>query len=374
MIRKSICDHIVRKNRLTNTRYGDNFASIGSVSANKPGDYLLRTTDGSCDDYAGCITSPTPIGSLLVRVEVKNNGTDTTSVDAYLTNCNLTTVNPKAPSLPALTLSDFSGLSNSTVVSTLQLLARFESRAAPEAATFQASVPEILALAGISNGTYSQPASVNLTSAAVLTNASISAFTNSSSNYPSLGNGWSALNSSLDGTFDNGKSIIARAITGIELYLQNTADNAIYPTLGSTVLSLTGNESYIFTFSGKPPVASDGFWSLTMYDDTGYLVANPQNTYAVGDRSNITFTNGDLVYAANASDGAFQVLVQDANVIPPSNWTANWLPAPAGGGSFTITCKCSPSSDSREASKLMKSQSDCTLRPLHCRTGPMSTH
>ena len=59
-----------------------------------------------------------------------------------------------------------------------------------------------------------------------------------------------------------------------------------------------------------------------MYDNEGYLVSNPENKWAVGDRSNITFPNGDLVYGSGTKDGTFQVLVQDASSKPPSNWTA----------------------------------------------------
>lgn len=82
------------------------------------------------------------------------------------------------------------------------------------------------------------------------------------------------------------------------------------------------SEAYLFTFSSKPPVADDGFWGVTMYDDEGYLVLNKENTYAVGDRSNITFSGRDLVYGDGTKDGTFQVLLQDANVAPPSYWTA----------------------------------------------------
>jgi hypothetical protein len=62
-----------------------------------------------------------------------------------------------------------------------------------------------------------------------------------------------------------------------------------------------------------------------MYDDDGYLVANQENTYAVGDRSNITFPDGDLVYGNNTEDASLQILVQDADVLPPSNWTKKYV-------------------------------------------------
>lgn len=59
-----------------------------------------------------------------------------------------------------------------------------------------------------------------------------------------------------------------------------------------------------------------------MYDNQGWLVPNVENTWAVGDRSNITYPDGDLVYGNGTGTGSFQVLVQDAGVRPPSNWTA----------------------------------------------------
>lgn len=317
--------------------YGDNFASLGSVPSSAAGKYLLQSKDSSCVGYEGCITSPTTIGTLLFRVEVKNNNTDVAYVDSYLNNSTLTGINPHTPSHPALTPADFDNLSNTTAISILQLAARLETRAIPETALFQAAVPVILELAGICNGTYSKPASANITLATAMVNASTSAFTDTPSSYPSLGNGWSILNSSYIGTYDSGTAIIPRALTATELYLGNTADEALYPTLGTTQLSLTDSEAYLFTFSGKPPVTDAGFWSVTMYDQTGYLVSNPENKFAVGDRSNITFPNGDLVYGSGTKDGTFQVLVQDASSTPPSNWTANWLPAPSGGGDFTVT-------------------------------------
>ncbi|KAK5132324.1 hypothetical protein LTR08_009159 [Meristemomyces frigidus] len=319
--------------------YGDLFATLGSVSSSTPGRYLLRATDASCDGYEGCITSPTSIGMLLIRVEIKNNTTDVTKVAAYLSKSSLFPVNSHEPFNPPLIAADFADLSNSTALSTLEMTARLQSRAPPETARFQHAVPAILALAGIRNGSYHQPACVNLTLASALVEAAVTTFTEAPSSYPDLGNGWSVLNNTYSGSFEYGAAVVARAIVAAALYLQVTPANALYPTLGSTQTTLTDSEAYLFTFSGRPPVASNGFWSLTMYDDAGYLVANAENTYAVGDRSNITFADGDLVYNDydGAADGTFQVLVQDAGVPPPSNWTANWLPAPAGGGSFTVT-------------------------------------
>jgi hypothetical protein len=68
-----------------------------------------------------------------------------------------------------------------------------------------------------------------------------------------------------------------------------------------------------------------GFWSLTIYGPDNYLIPNPRGTYGVGDRSNLTSADGTLVYASGdlggLRDGAFQVLVRTADVIPLNNWT-----------------------------------------------------
>lgn len=107
---------------------------------------------------------------------------------------------------------------------------------------------------------------------------------------------------------------------------------------GPAGTTLQPNESYLFTFSGRPPVNSDGFWSLTLYGANQYFVPNSLQRYEIGDRSTqLRFENGGLVYGANASktDGPFQVLIQPADVAPPSNWTSNWLPATPGGGQIS---------------------------------------
>ncbi|WP_405015723.1 DUF1254 domain-containing protein [Kitasatospora sp. NBC_00070] len=65
-----------------------------------------------------------------------------------------------------------------------------------------------------------------------------------------------------------------------------------------------------------PPV--DAFWSLTLYDPDSYLVANPANRYALGDRTGLDY--GD--------DGSLTLTIQAHE---PTGGSANWLPTPTEG-------------------------------------------
>ncbi len=63
-----------------------------------------------------------------------------------------------------------------------------------------------------------------------------------------------------------------------------------------------------------PPVRA--FWSVTMYGENGYFIANPINRFAIGDRDPLKFN----------PDGSLDLYIQhDA---PDGAWVANWLPAP----------------------------------------------
>ena len=73
-----------------------------------------------------------------------------------------------------------------------------------------------------------------------------------------------------------------------------------------------------FTAEQLPPV--DAFWSITMYDTDSYLVDNPIDRYALGDRSNLTF----------ADDGSLTIFLQRES--PGDDAAANWLPTPSDGG------------------------------------------
>ncbi len=97
-------------------------------------------------------------------------------------------------------------------------------------------------------------------------------------------------------------------------------DDAIYQQANADGegKALDGASAYLIHFEkGKlPPV--NAFWSLTMYDDMGYFIANPIHRYAIGDRDKLVFN----------PDGSLDIRIQKD---PPAEGDkANWLPAPTG--------------------------------------------
>lgn len=263
----------------------------------------------------------------MARVLVRNNGTDEQHAASVVKNITLTPTNQRSSAIPSLTPSDLDNLSNDTSTRILELTARLGYRNLPETTDYVRLVPKILHEAGIGNGTYSKPHSVNMTAAETMYNNAKLSFLTSPNSYVKQDNGWQVLNPETAGTWHNGTDLVSRTAIALRAYLANTAEDAIYPTLAAPQFSLNSNESYLFTFSSKPPVAKDGFWSITAYDSDGYLIENPLNVYQVGDRSNLTYSNGSLVYPTvdHSSDGKdikpFQVLIQPSNVMPPKNWT-----------------------------------------------------
>jgi len=68
----------------------------------------------------------------------------------------------------------------------------------------------------------------------------------------------------------------------------------------------------------------DAFWSLTMYDERGFLIDNPIQRYALGDREPLEFN----------ADGSLDILIRHEQ---PETNMSNWLPAP--GGAFAVTLR-----------------------------------
>ncbi len=106
----------------------------------------------------------------------------------------------------------------------------------------------------------------------------------------------------------------------------NLAKDAVYPSAYTDAKGqpLTGENRYVLHFAKgqEPPV--NAFWSLTMYDANGYLVANPIDRFAIGDRDKLK----------RNPDGSLDLLIQHDP--PTGDLAANWLPAPAGPFNLTL--------------------------------------
>ncbi|QOZ65413.1 DUF1254 domain-containing protein [Bradyrhizobium arachidis] len=100
----------------------------------------------------------------------------------------------------------------------------------------------------------------------------------------------------------------------------NRIQDACYPTSQKDVDSkdYVGSNKYVMRFpKGQlPPVG--GFWSLTMYDEKYFFVANPINRYSISARQNLKPN----------PDGTIDLYIQKDS--PGADKESNWLPAPAG--------------------------------------------
>jgi hypothetical protein len=100
----------------------------------------------------------------------------------------------------------------------------------------------------------------------------------------------------------------------------NRPQDAVYPTSlkDADGEEYNGANRYVLRFppGQLPPVS--GFWSLTMYDENYFFVANPLNRYSISARQNLR----------QNPDGSTDILIQHAS--PGAERESNWLPAPAG--------------------------------------------
>ncbi|KAI9871211.1 MAG: hypothetical protein M1830_003194, partial [Pleopsidium flavum] len=342
--------------------YGDNFANLGSVTNSIPGKYLMRLADeaqaipglqlmndtqsnGAGGKYEGIVNFPTTYGSLLIRILLRNNGTDLNIVHSYQAQISLSPVNRTALSLskpvaPSLSVDLLNGsLTGSPPQQLLQLTARLSPYNQPELRSEVSNVSRILELAGLRGGSYNQPAGVNLTEAEEVATLSISNDLTKAESREYFNHGWLQFVPAISGNFFS--DFAARAYIAVTALGQLVSSEALYPQfVGESAdanLYIGAQQATIFTFSAKPPVT--GFWSLTAYGTNDYLIPNGLDVYALGDRSNLTYADGSLVYGNSSIDGPFQILIQPADVTPPENWTNNWLPAPSGGGEFSINLR-----------------------------------
>jgi len=103
-------------------------------------------------------------------------------------------------------------------------------------------------------------------------------------------------------------------------------EEAVYPAafMDGEGKPLNGGNRYRIHFdAGKtPPV--DAFWSLTLYDETQFLVDNPIHRYTIGDRDELKYN----------PDGSLDIFIQRDR---PAQRESNWLPA--GEGAFSLTMR-----------------------------------
>jgi hypothetical protein len=341
-------------------RWSNNFANLGSLNATSPGKYILRLsrdprnygfqTLPKTSGYLGVINFPTIYGLVLPRILLKNNSTDLDIVHGIQAQIQV----EKVPRLdgtvaPPLTYELLGSgaleplasvapgaLDSKSIQALLTIVARVSPYNPPADPSEIVPVTSVLRLAGLSRGQYSPPRNVNYAESNKIASA---ALLSSDKQIQLFNNEWFDFPPQYSGNFHNG--YVIRSIIAYTGYLQLVQDEALYPEwIGSGIngLSLAGNESYTLTFtSGKPPV--NGFWSLTAYNSSSYLIPNFLGRYSLGDRSSLTYPDGEPVYGNSTRNDPFTILVQPADVTPPANWTNNWLPAPAGGGNFSVNCK-----------------------------------
>jgi hypothetical protein len=129
--------------------------------------------------------------------------------------------------------------------------------------------------------------------------------------------GWSSMTAGL-ALGNYGVNYRARAAVAVIGLGANLRADAIYMNASSARdrQPLDGGKRYRLTFAAAqtPPVRA--FWSVTLYDDQGYLIANPLERHAI--------KSGDGL--VREPDGSLVIYLQPDD--PGPDHHANWLPTP----------------------------------------------
>jgi len=138
-----------------------------------------------------------------------------------------------------------------------------------------------------------------------------------------VANGW-GMNTDTMGVYGN--YYLKRALVAQLGLGANLPEDAIYPLnlADSDGNPLDGGNNYTIHFDKgqTPPVQA--FWSITLYDQQGFQVANPINRFAV---------SSWMPFKYNA-DGSLDLYFQGDS--PGGDKEANWLPAPKGPYNLTM--------------------------------------
>ena len=117
-----------------------------------------------------------------------------------------------------------------------------------------------------------------------------------------------------------GTDYLARAATAAKGMGGLAADEALYAMADydSSREALHGSRNYVLHFDAGQLPPCDAFWSVSLYGEDRFFVANPIDRHALGDRSRGLSFN---------ADGSLDILIQHER---PGQRVSNWLPAPAG--------------------------------------------
>lgn len=104
----------------------------------------------------------------------------------------------------------------------------------------------------------------------------------------------------------------------------NAPEDAIFMStyLDGGGRKLDGSNRYVLRFEANALPPSDGFWSVSMYDDKQQFVSNPLARHHLGSADKIK----------RNADGSIDLYLSSTN--PGGDKEANWLPAPKGP--FTV--------------------------------------
>jgi hypothetical protein len=135
-------------------------------------------------------------------------------------------------------------------------------------------------------------------------------------------NGWNITRDSIGnyGTNYNFRAAVTKVGLGALPPVEAIYANASVDFKGQ---ALSGTHQYIIHFPAEqmPPVKA--FWSITMYDENGFLVESAINRYLIGDRDLLKYND----------DGSLDIVIQYEQ---PEKNTENWLPTPIGTFALTM--------------------------------------
>ncbi|EJC71759.1 hypothetical protein Rleg10DRAFT_0150 [Rhizobium leguminosarum bv. trifolii WSM2012] len=138
-----------------------------------------------------------------------------------------------------------------------------------------------------------------------------------------VANGWS-MNTDTMGVYGN--YYLKRAIVAQQGLGANLPEDAIYPLnlADEKGQPLDGRNNYTIHFDKDQAPPVQAFWSVTLYDDKGFQVANSINRFAV---------SSWMPFRYNA-DGSLDLYFQNESPGKDKEW--NWLPAPSGSYNLTM--------------------------------------